>query len=82
MIFRGDPDKCDYVGNTALHLASANGHLNCLTFLVSFGANIWQMDNNYHTIMDVAAIREKHDCIKFLDGVIAKQNSLDKKVGL
>ncbi|XP_077965823.1 pre-mRNA splicing regulator USH1G-like [Styela clava] len=75
----GDPDKWDYTGNTALHFASANGHLNCLTFLVNFGANIWQMDNDYHTIMDVAAIREQHACVQYLDGVIVKQKSMDKK---
>uniref|UniRef100_A0A8B9HXH3 Usher syndrome 1Ga (autosomal recessive) n=1 Tax=Astyanax mexicanus TaxID=7994 RepID=A0A8B9HXH3_ASTMX len=28
---------CDIWGNTPLHLSAANGHLNCLSFLVSFG---------------------------------------------
>lgn len=78
--FSGDPDRCDYTGNTSLHFSAANGHMNCLGFLVSFGANIWQMDNDYHTPMDLAAIREKTECVEYLDGVRLKQESLDKKV--
>lgn len=75
----GDPDKTDISGSSALHLAASNGHLNCLTFLVSFGANIWKIDNDYHSILDVAGIREHHDCVKYLDGVIVKE-SVDAKV--
>ena len=51
--FRGNPDKCDFLGNTALHCAAINGHMSCVTFLVSFGANIWALDNDFHTPLDV-----------------------------
>ncbi len=39
----GDPNKCDHYGNSALHLASARGHLDCVTFLVNFGVNIYSL---------------------------------------
>ncbi|KAK9883454.1 hypothetical protein WA026_001632 [Henosepilachna vigintioctopunctata] len=35
----GDPDKADLFGNTALHLAAAQGHKQIVTFLVNFGVN-------------------------------------------
>ena len=40
----GDPERCDNFGNTALHLASARGHMNCVTFLVNFGVNMHSLD--------------------------------------
>ena len=48
----GDPERCDNFGNTALHLAAARGHMNCVTFLVNFGVNMHSLDigefNNYN----------------------------------
>uniref|UniRef100_A0A8C6YVB3 USH1 protein network component sans n=1 Tax=Nothoprocta perdicaria TaxID=30464 RepID=A0A8C6YVB3_NOTPE len=66
---RGDPDKCDIWGNTPLHLAAANGHLNCLSFLISFGANIWCLDNDYHTPLDMAAMKGHMECVRYLDSI-------------
>ena len=40
----GDPERCDNFGNTALHLAAARGHMNCVTFLVNFGVNMHSLD--------------------------------------
>lgn len=77
---RGNPDKCDIWGNTPLHLAAANGHLDCLFFLVSFGANIWCLDNDYHTPLDMAATKNHMDCIRYLDSIAAKQTSLNPKM--
>lgn len=76
----GDPDKCDIWGNTPLHLAAANGHLNCLSFLVSFGANVWCLDNDYHTPLDMAAMRGHMDCVRYLDSIAAKQITLNTKL--
>lgn len=76
----GNPDKCDIWGNTPLHLAAANGHLNCLFFLVSFGANIWCLDNDYHTPLDMAATKNHMDCVRYLDSVAAKQTGLNTKL--
>ncbi|XP_075999323.1 pre-mRNA splicing regulator USH1G isoform X3 [Genypterus blacodes] len=77
---RGDPDKCDLWGNTPLHLAASNGHLNCLFFLVSFGANIWCLDNDCHTPLDMAATKEHMDCVRYLDNIAAKQTALNPKL--
>ena len=46
---RGDPEKHDNYGNTALHLASAKGHLNCATLLINFGVNPWELDIDQHS---------------------------------
>ncbi len=40
----GDPERCDHFGNTALHLAAARGHMNCVTFLINFGVNMYCLD--------------------------------------
>ena len=78
--FRGNPDKCDFLGNTALHCAAINGHMSCVTFLVSFGANIWALDNDFHTPLDVAVLNDHKETVKYLDAVAAKQSTLNKKV--
>lgn len=77
---RGDPDKCDIWGNTPLHLAAANGHHNCLSFLVAFGANVWCLDNDYHTPLDMAATKGHMDCVRYLDSIAAKQITLNPKL--
>jgi len=78
--YRGKPDKCDMWGNTPLHLAAANGHLNCLSFLVSFGANVWCLDNDYHTPLDMAATKGHMECVRYLDSIAAKQIGLNTKL--
>ena len=80
MSFRGNPDKCDIWGNAPLHLAAANGHQGCLSFLVSVGANIWCLDNDYHTPLDMAATKGHMDCVRYLDNVGAKQTELNAKL--
>lgn len=80
LLFSGDPGKCDIYGNTALHWSATNGHFNCVSFLVSFGANLWALDNNYHTAKELAAIQNREDVVQFLDHVIAKQSALNTKV--
>ena len=65
--YRGDPDKSDYAGNTALHLSSQNGHLACLRFLVNVGANLWKLDNDMHTAIELAGIRNQLQCVEYLD---------------
>ncbi|XP_023210375.1 Usher syndrome type-1G protein homolog [Centruroides sculpturatus] len=76
----GDPDKCDHYGNTALHCAAANGHINCVSFLVNFGVNLWSLDNDYHTCKDVAAMHQRDEILRYLDEVISKQSALNKKL--
>ncbi|GAB6030743.1 hypothetical protein CHUAL_007594 [Chamberlinius hualienensis] len=75
----GDPDKCDWYGSTALHCAAANDHINCVSFLVSFGANIWALDNEHHTPKHVAGIKNNDEILRFLDAEMTKQLKLNKK---
>ncbi|XP_068606343.1 ankyrin repeat and SAM domain-containing protein 4B [Brachionichthys hirsutus] len=77
----GDPNRSDIWGNTPLHHAAANGHMHILSFLVNFGANIFALDNESHTAMDVAASRDRMDCVRFLDATATQQiNRNAKKV--
>lgn len=76
----GDPDRCDHFGTTALHCASANGHINCVSFLVSFGVNLWALDNDFHTASDVASLNQRDEVLRFLDQAISKQSALNKKL--
>ncbi|KAG2455955.1 ankyrin repeat and SAM domain-containing protein 4B [Polypterus senegalus] len=75
----GDPDRSDIWGNTPLHHAAANGHLTTVNFLVNFGANIFALDNDFHTAMDVAASKDRMECVRFLDDAATRQNNQNPK---
>uniref|UniRef100_W8B5C3 Usher syndrome type-1G protein n=1 Tax=Ceratitis capitata TaxID=7213 RepID=W8B5C3_CERCA len=75
----GDPDKCDQFGNTALHLASAKGHLHCVDFLVKFGVNIYALDIDRHSAKDLAAINNRDDILRYLDNATASFETNEKK---
>lgn len=77
--YRGDPNRSDIWGNTPLHHAAANGHMHILSFLVNFGANLFALDNEFHTAMDVAASRDRMDCVRFLDASASQQTSQNPK---
>lgn len=79
VLYRGDPNKSDIWGNTPLHLAAANGHMHIISFLVNFGANIFSLDNDFHTAMDVAASRDRMDCVRFLDDASSRQTNQNPK---
>ncbi|XP_050592852.1 pre-mRNA splicing regulator USH1G isoform X2 [Bombus affinis] len=77
--FMGDPDKTDYFGNTALHLAAARGHEYCVKFLVKFGCNIWSLDIDRHSARDLAAINGREMTLQFLDLAQADQELNNRK---
>lgn len=54
----GDPEKTAVDGLNALHLAAGRNHLNCVSFLVNFGVNMWALDNELRTAKDIAAIEQ------------------------
>jgi hypothetical protein len=54
--------------------------MNCVSFLVNFGSNIWSLDNDFHTPLDIAAVNEHMEIVKYLDTVVAKQSALNKRV--
>lgn len=72
--FRGDPEKCNYhLGQNALHLAASKGHLSCVTFLVGFDVNLWALDLDFLTAMQLAAIHGKSQVLQYLDKAAASQ---------
>ncbi|RZF35659.1 hypothetical protein LSTR_LSTR013070 [Laodelphax striatellus] len=76
----GDPEKCNYhFGQSALHLSAAKGHLACVTFLVAFGVNVWQLDHDSRTPMQLAAAHSRHAVLEYLDKAAAKQEATNKK---
>jgi len=76
----GDPEKCDNYGNTALHLSAAKGHLNCVTFLINFGVNLWDLDIDLHSAKDLAAINNREEILKYLDAAGAQQEATNPKL--
>ncbi|ESO84029.1 hypothetical protein LOTGIDRAFT_210994 [Lottia gigantea] len=75
----GDVEKADYLGFTALHLASKGGHLDVVCFLVNWGCNLYALDNEQHTALDLAELVDKQDIVKILDTAIDKQNTKNPK---
>lgn len=73
-------DKTDLLGNTALHHAARHGQWNCVSFLVNFGANIYKMDNDFHTALNVAAIENRTEIVKILDMAQNEQENKNPKV--
>lgn len=72
--FRGDPEKCNYhLGQNALHLAASKGHMSCVTFLVGFDVNLWALDLDFLTAMQLAAIHGKSQALQYLDKAAAAQ---------
>nr|CAD7588218.1 unnamed protein product [Timema genevievae] len=77
--FRGDVDKADNFGNTALHFAAARGHMNCVSFLANFGANLWSLDIDFHTAKELAAMNNRDEVLRFLDMAAAKEETANRK---
>uniref|UniRef100_A0A182WL37 NAD(+) ADP-ribosyltransferase n=1 Tax=Anopheles minimus TaxID=112268 RepID=A0A182WL37_9DIPT len=75
----GDPDKADQFGNTALHLAAAKGYIQCVEFLVRFGANIYALDIDHHSAQDLAAINNRDKVLRYLDAASATLEATDRK---
>jgi len=67
----GDVEKANYhFGQSGLHLAAAKGHLNCVSFLVGFDANLFALDHDLHTPLQVATNKE---VIDYLDKAMTKE---------
>ncbi|GAU89128.1 hypothetical protein RvY_01716 [Ramazzottius varieornatus] len=75
----GNPDKCDHLGNTALHCAASRGHFNCVSYLINFGCNLWAMDNSHRSAMDLASLHDRQDIVKLLDQARANERHKNAK---
>ncbi|XP_050539476.1 ankyrin repeat and SAM domain-containing protein 4B isoform X2 [Daktulosphaira vitifoliae] len=76
----GDPEKCNYhLGQNALHLAASRGHLGCVTFLIGFDVNLWALDLDFLTAMQLAAIHGKSQVLQYLDKAAAAQTIENNK---
>ncbi|XP_050419684.1 pre-mRNA splicing regulator USH1G isoform X2 [Adelges cooleyi] len=76
----GDPEKCNYhLGQNALHLAASRGHMGCVTFLVGFDVNLWALDLDLLTAMQLAAIHGKSQVLQYLDKAAAAQTLQNPK---
>ena len=53
--------------------------MHILSFLVNFNANLFALDNEFHTAMDVAASRDRMDCVRFLDASASQRTTKDPK---
>ncbi|XP_041474053.1 Usher syndrome type-1G protein homolog [Lytechinus variegatus] len=76
----GDPDKADLQGHTSLHVAALYGHITIIEYLVSFGCNLWALNNDYKTAMALASEVGKEEIVKILDDVSGRQAATNKKV--
>lgn len=46
---------------------------------MNFGANIFALDNEFHSPMDVAASRDHMECVRFLDNAASEQTNKNAK---
>ena len=72
-------DRCDYLGLTPLHHSAQRGHLHVVTYLVNWGANIYMLDNDHHSAMDLASLYERQDVVQYLDVVSGQQQAKNPK---
>lgn len=62
-----------------MHHAADKGHASCVAFLINFRANIFAVDNNHRSPLDVANLKGRTDCVMILDEAANKQTSLNPK---
>lgn len=77
--FRGNPDLPDYQGQTALHHAVRRNHLHCVSFLINFGCNVWALDDDGHSALDLAGILGHDTIVRYLDCELACRLAQDRK---
>lgn len=54
--------------------------MNNVSFLVNFGCNIWALDNDSHSALDIAMLNDKVEIISFLDDAQSKQKQKNPKM--
>lgn len=65
-------------GNTALHWAALNGHLECAKLLVQLGADVTIINKAGHDAVFEAEINDKGDVVEWLLGAV---EALERGIG-
>lgn len=63
----------DIFGNTALHYGAKNNHLHCVSYLINFGCNLFAVDNDGHSALDMAGLMEHCSIVRYLDAEMASR---------
>lgn len=53
--------------------------MNCVTFLMNYGVNLYAKDIDYHTAKELAAMNDHQDILRYLDEQTARQQRKDPK---
>lgn len=53
--------------------------MNCVTFLMNYGINLFAKDIDYHTATELAAMNDRQEILRYLDEQTAKQQRSDPK---
>ncbi|GFS09850.1 usher syndrome type-1G-like protein [Elysia marginata] len=64
---------------TALHHGAILGDLGVVSFLVEFGCNVYSMDNDTHSAIDLAGMNNKHEIVRYLDNDLARRQIKNPK---
>ena len=78
--FRGNPDIPNNDGCTALHLSAAAGQLHCLVFLTNSGGNVYSVNDNGETPIQIATNKGRVACVRHLDTIITHQFAQDRSI--
>ncbi|XP_071107820.1 pre-mRNA splicing regulator USH1G-like [Haliotis cracherodii] len=76
----GDVNKSDYLGFTALHHSARWGHVDIVSYLINWGCNLFALDNDHHSAMDLASLYEKHEVVRLLDNSCSQQQLKNPKI--
>ena len=61
-----DVNHANYSGNTAIHWASLNGHVEVVEFLISKGGNVMAKNAYGKTPFEEAFVRDRKDCCELI----------------
>lgn len=74
LLFSYSPDDVDEIGNSPLHLASANGHDKIVSCFINHGANVWIPNQFQMRPIDVASTSS---CRKILNLAMAEREIMN-----